>query len=114
MISRPTRLVGSLLLAIACGRPLSASQPGEPLVHDLVLSGGRVMDPESGVDRTLNVGIREGRIVSLSPDRLEGRELVDVTGLVVAPGFIDLHAHGQSELNDELQACDGVTTHLEL
>ena len=72
------------------------------------------MDPESGVDRTLNVGIREGRITSLSPEPLEGREIVDVAGLVVAPGFIDLHAHGQGELNDELQACDGVTTHLEM
>lgn len=114
MVTRPRLILGSLLLALGCARPLLASQPGEASWHDLVLSGGRVMDPESGVDRALDVGIREGRIVSLSPDPLEGREIVDVTGLVVAPGFIDLHAHGQGELNDELQARDGVTTHLEL
>jgi dihydroorotase len=114
MMNRPTWFVGSLLLAIGCAQPLPASQPVEAPAHDLVLAGGRVMDPESGVDRTLNVGIRDGRIVSLSSDPLKGREIVDVTGMVVAPGFIDLHAHGQSELNDELQARDGVTTHLEM
>jgi dihydroorotase len=99
-----------LLGALAAG----GSSAGDTPSHDLVLSGGRVMDPESGVDRTLNVGIREGRIASLSAEPLEGREIIDVSGLVVAPGFIDLHAHGQAELNDELQARDGVTTHLEM
>jgi dihydroorotase len=114
MMTRLIWIVVSLLLAMGCACPLPAAPPGEPSAHDLVLSGGRVMDPDSGVDRTLNVGIRDGRIASLSPDPLKGRESIDVTGLVVAPGFIDLHAHGQRELNDELQARDGVTTHLEM
>src|SRR4051812_21780607 len=79
----------------------SGRSAGDTSAHDLVLSGGRVMDPESGMDRTRNVGIREGRIASLSSEPLEGREILDVTGLVGAPGFIDLHAHGQAERNDE-------------
>ena len=72
------------------------------------------MDPESGVDSVLNVGISEGVIVSLSADTLVGAEVVDVSGLVVAPGFIDLHAHGQDPFSRDLQVRDGVTTALEL
>ena len=83
-------------------------------VFDLVLAGGRVMDPESGLDAVRQVGITDGRIAAISADPLEGREVVDVTGLVVAPGFIDLHAHGQDRVTAGIQARDGVTTALEL
>ena len=62
---------------------------------DLVLEGGRVMDPETGVDGVRNVGIRDGKIVRISSEALSGRRLVHAGGLVVAPGFIDLHQHGQ-------------------
>jgi dihydroorotase len=86
----------------------------EPGPYDLVLTGGRVMDPESGTDATLNVGIRDGRVVALTGDALEGNETVDVAGLVVAPGFIDLHAHGQDPVSEPLQAQDGVTTAVDL
>ncbi len=82
--------------------------------YDLVLAGGRVMDPASGLDSLLNVGIIGDRIAALSPRPLRGTDTVNVAGLVVAPGFIDLHAHGQTQSDGEIQARDGVTTTLEM
>ena len=82
--------------------------------YDIVLQGGRVMDPESGLDAVLNVGVRGDRIAEISEQTLRGREVLTASGLVVAPGFIDLHAHGQTNRANEFQAHDGVTTALEL
>ena len=82
--------------------------------YDLVLRGGRVMDPESGLDAVRDLGIRGGKIAAVSAEPLRGRAVLDARGLVVAPGFIDLHAHGQDDENDALRAADGVTTALEL
>ncbi|HEY7698089.1 MAG TPA: D-glutamate deacylase, partial [Vicinamibacteria bacterium] len=65
------------------------------LAVDIVLRGGRVMDPETRLDAVRNVGIDGGVIVAISEAPLEGRIAIDASGLVVAPGFIDLHAHGQ-------------------
>jgi len=81
---------------------------------DLVLHNGRVMNPANGLDSVRDVGIREGRIAALSREPLSGKAEVDAAGLVVAPGFIDLHAHGQREWEAWLQARDGVTTQLEM
>ena len=81
---------------------------------DLVLNGGRVMDPESGLDALRNVGIREGRIAAISEDALRGARVIDASGLVVAPGFIDLHEHGQTEEAYALMVRDGVTSAFEL
>jgi len=83
------------------------------VAHDLVLAGGRVVDPESGFDRVTDVGIDADSITSIG-DHLEGVTKVDVSGLVVAPGFIDLHSHAQTLPGRRLQACDGVTTALDL
>ncbi|HWW94868.1 MAG TPA: amidohydrolase family protein [Vicinamibacteria bacterium] len=81
---------------------------------DLVLERGRVMDPETGVDGVLNVGIRDGKIVRISSEALSGRRVVRAGGLVVAPGFIDLHQHGQDLISQRVKALDGVTMALEL
>ena len=81
---------------------------------DLVISGGRVIDPESGIDRVLNVGVVAGRIGAVTADELDGAQTISATGLVVAPGFIDLHQHGQSVENYQAQVRDGITTALEL
>ena len=81
---------------------------------DLVLQGGRVMDPETGLDAVRNVGIIDDRIAEISAATLEGKEVIDVSGLVVAPGFIDLHVHGMTNDAHRYQARDGVTTALEL
>ena len=82
--------------------------------YDLVLANGHVMDPASGLDATRNVGITNGKIAALSVSPLRGRSTVDVKGLVVAPGFIDLHSHGQTPESYRFKARDGVTTALEL
>jgi N-acyl-D-aspartate/D-glutamate deacylase len=96
-----------LALAAGCG-PAS----GEPF--DLVLLDGRVIDPLSGLDGVRSVGIRDGRIAAVASGALTGRDTVDASGLVIAPGFIDLHAHGQDLENNRAQALDGVTTAMEL
>ena len=82
--------------------------------YDIVLQGGRVMDPETGLDAIRNVGIKGDRIAEISEKALKGSEVIDVSGLVVAPGFIDLHAHGKTHKAHQYQARDGVTTALEL
>ncbi|RIW13604.1 D-glutamate deacylase [Algoriphagus lacus] len=84
------------------------------ITYDLVLSGGRVIDPETKLDEVRNVGIIQNRIAEISSEPLQGKEILDVTGLVVAPGFIDLHIHGRTNVEQEYQLHDGVTTALEL
>jgi N-acyl-D-aspartate/D-glutamate deacylase len=81
---------------------------------DLVLQGGRVIDPETGLDAVRNVGIRDGKIVRISSQALNGHRVIHAAGLVVAPGFIDLHQHGQDLASQRVKALDGVTTALEL
>jgi hypothetical protein len=82
--------------------------------YDLVIEGGRAMDPETGLDAVRNVGIRDGKIVRISSETLSGRRVLHASGLVVAPGFIDLHQHGQDLPSQRVKALDGVTTALEL
>jgi len=82
--------------------------------YDLVLEGGRVMDPETGLDAVRNVGIRDGKIARVSAEALPGKRVIHAAGLVVAPGFIDLHQHGQEPASQYVKAFDGVTTALEM
>ncbi|HEY2017199.1 MAG TPA: amidohydrolase family protein [Bryobacteraceae bacterium] len=82
--------------------------------YDLVLANGHVMDPASGVDAVRHVGIRGGKIAAVSATPLRGANVLDVKGLVVSPGFIDLHSHGQTPENYRFKARDGVTTALEM
>lgn len=83
-------------------------------LYDLVILNGRVIDPESKTDALRNLGISNGKIRSISRTHLNGRNVIDARGLVVSPGFIDLHQHGQDEENYRFKAMDGVTTALEL
>src|SRR6202453_2694277 len=106
LISTLFLLVGALL---GCFTSKMAAQQ-----YDLVLEGGRVMDPETGLDAVRNVGIRDGKIVRVSPEALSGRRVIRASGLVVAPGFIDLHQHGQDLASQRVKALDGVTTALEM
>jgi len=82
--------------------------------YELVLANGRVMDPASGLDAVRHVGINGGKIAAISEQPLTGQATKDVSGHVVAPGFIDLHAHGQNTSDLQIKARDGVTTALEL
>ncbi|HTZ84901.1 MAG TPA: amidohydrolase family protein [Candidatus Acidoferrales bacterium] len=82
--------------------------------YDLVIEGGRVMDPETGLDAVRNVGIRDGKIARISTKTLKGQRVIYAGNLVVAPGFIDLHQHGQDLASGRVKAFDGVTTALEM
>ena len=83
-------------------------------VYDRVILGGHVMDPASGLDAVRNVGLQDGRIAVITTEPVLGRDTVDARGLIVAPGFIDLHAHGQTPETYRFESLDGVTTSLEL
>ena len=89
---------------------------GGTQTYDVVLCGGRVIDPETGLDARRDVAIEAGRVAAVGPadEPLAGRIVIDVSGLVVAPGFVDLHSHAQTLPGRRLQSCDGVTTALDL
>lgn len=97
-----------LFLAILSPR-LALSQS-----YDLVIQDGRVLDPDTGLDAVRNVGISQGKIKRISAEALEGKQVISARGLVVAPGFIDLHQHGQDLESQRVKALDGVTTALEM
>ena len=100
--------IGPILLILSS--LLFSAQPS----YDLVILNGRVIDPESKTDAIRNLGISNGSIKAISARKLAGRTVIDARGLVVSPGFIDLHQHGQNEENNRFKAMDGVTTSLEL
>src|SRR5215467_14411066 len=101
----------SLLVGLLALAPIAARAQQ---TYDVVIANGRVMDPESGLDATRFIGIRNGKIEAISATPIGGKTTIDAKGLVVAPGFIDLHAHGQDDENYRVFALDGVTTALEL
>jgi dihydroorotase len=104
----------ALGITLPVGSSLRSASTQDSPNYDLVISDGRVIDPESGLDAVRNVGISDGKIRAISTGTLQGRKTIDAKGLVVAPGFIDLHEHGQEPRNYQFQAHDGVTTSLEL
>jgi N-acyl-D-glutamate deacylase len=81
--------------------------------YDLVISNGRVIDPETLFDDIANVGIKDGRIVAISNDPLTGTETLDATGQIVAPGFIDTHFHFQMPIGYSLGLRDGLTSSMD-
>jgi N-acyl-D-aspartate/D-glutamate deacylase len=108
---RPILLTAVLLTGLG-GIGGQTAQPAG--AFDLVLAGGRVMDPASGLDAVRHVGVRGSAIAAVSATTLTGKTTIDVAGLVVAPGFIDPHSHAQTVEGNQFQARDGVTTALEL
>jgi N-acyl-D-aspartate/D-glutamate deacylase len=103
-----------LLCLLAFSTTRMPAQQSAAQQYDLVLEGGRVMDPETGLDAPRNVGIRDGKIIRVSSEALSGRRVIHASGLVVAPGFIDLHQHGQDLESQRVKALDGVATALEM
>ena len=102
--------VAALLALAACSAPPAPAAD----TYDLVIANGRVMDPESKLDAVRHVGIRAGRIQAISEIPLQGTKVVDAANHVVAPGFVDLHEHGQQEESYAMMARDGVTSAFEL
>ncbi len=98
---------------VVCAWLLVVTSACSTRTYDLVISNGHVMDPESGFDRVAHVGIDGGRIEAISDRPLRGTRTIDAGGLIVAPGLIELHTHGEDPLNYAYRAMDGVTTMLD-
>jgi dihydroorotase len=110
--------IGSGGLAMGLMFILMVVQPTYAEVYDVVILNGRVMDPESNLDDVRNIGISKGVIQKITTEPCQGNTKIDANGLIVSPGFIDLHVHldwrGQDQTNFSVKAMDGVTTALDL
>jgi N-acyl-D-aspartate/D-glutamate deacylase len=82
--------------------------------YDVVIVNGRVIDPESKLDAVRNIGIGGSTIRAITTEPLRGQTTIDASGLIISPGFIDLHEHAHEQENYRFQVMDGVTTSLEL
>ena len=92
-----------------------ATVPAHVENYDLVILNGRVMDPESQLDAKRNVGIKDGKIAVITEETITGKEQIDASDHVVAPGFIDTHHHNVLvPFGRKLALRDGITTPLEL
>lgn len=100
---------GPVATPVMAGEP---DGPGPGHLFDVVIDNGRVIDPASGFDGLVNVGVDGERITALSAMPLEGREVIDAAGLIVAPGFIDLLSYEPNEFGAWLKIADGVTSNL--
>ena len=98
-----------LLVSFSCDQKKADSNES----YDLVISNGRVIDPETEFDDVANVGIKDGRIVAITKEPLTGTESVDATGKIVAPGFIDTHFHFQTPIGYSLGLRDGITSSMD-
>lgn len=105
-----TGLIAMLTLLAPSADPSVAA----PAVHDVVFLNARTIDPESRLDAVRNIGIDGDRIAAVTTAPLTGRRTIDASGLIAAPGFIDLHSHASDQKTAGYQAKDGVTTRLEL
>lgn len=106
----PLLLGGLLSTTLLAGLPHAApSAPRAPDTFDVVISGGRVIDPATNTDRIADVGIRKGKIVTTSGQQLRGSTLLNARGKVVSPGFVDILASTHPE-GDRYKVMDGVTT----
>ena len=105
----------SILVALHGASAWSAepAPDGADPIYDVVILGGTVVDPETRLEAVRNVGIDGDRIARVSETPLRGKTTIDASGLVVAPGFIDIHSHGQFVPSNWVQAFDGVTTVIE-
>jgi N-acyl-D-aspartate/D-glutamate deacylase len=110
----PSRLVAAPPVGVLIGTLMAAGACQPSRTYDLVVANGRVMDPESRLDAVRHIGIHAGRIQAIAERPLQGARVIDATGHVVAPGFVDLHEHGQQEESYRMMVRDGVTSAFEL
>ena len=101
--ARTLRMLAACLIVAAATSAAAAAQT--PAVYDLVIVNGRVIDPASGLDAVRSIGINGPTIQVVSEQPLTGRARIDAAGLVVAPGFIDLHQHAQRAITPAVVGC---------
>src|SRR3989339_1214407 len=104
------KCVALVILLLVLARGILGAQE----ICDFALLNGRVLDPESGTDEVKNIGIRWGKIVYAGPKGVEAKRSLDVSGLVVCPGFIDFLSYDQNKTGEYYKAADGVTTNLSM
>jgi len=114
MVSRNTIQTYAVALTFALMASTAQAKTITSDVFDTVIEGGRVMDPETNFDGIANIGIRRGKITHISTERLKANRIIDARGLVVSPGFIDIHSHTPTRLGEHLSVLDGITTQLDL
>ena len=113
-VRQPVCLPFSLLALIVIFHLLAGPLSAASETYDIVIQNGRVIDPESNLDAVQNIGIQGTTIQVITTKSLQGQISIDATGLVVSPGFIDLHEHSHDPDSYRYQVKDGVTTSLEL
>ena len=106
-MKRLSDLFAVAVLAVAIATPAMAAD------YDVVISNGRVMDPETNFDGVRNVGVKDGRIVVITEDAISGKETIDASGHVVAPGFIEGHQHATDQFSRKVNLRDGLTTQMD-
>ena len=110
-----TEVLGTTQLAPATESPVvfdASRQSDASALFDVVLAGGRVMDPASGFDQVANVGIIGDAIAYIGLESLAGSRVIDVSGQTVSPGFIDILSYRPNSFGVWFKVADGVTTNL--
>jgi dihydroorotase len=108
MLTRRDFLLSSALLA---GLPRPAAAVATR--YDLLIKGGRVLDPSQKLDRLLDVGIKDGKIAAIRAGipATEAAEILDAAGRLITPGLVDIHTHARpGELSPDRCLAGGVTT----
>lgn len=103
-----------VVASVVAAAQATAPRPPAPGRLDLAILNGRVIDPESGLDAVRNLGIRGDRIVEIGTEPLNAADAIDASGLVVSPGFVDIHRHAHGDNSYRFAALDGVTSAFEL
>jgi dihydroorotase len=100
-------------LAAAAVAPFTGTSRVRAARYDLIVKGGRVIDPAQRIDRTADVAVVAGKIAAIQPNLAadQAADVVDARGKLVTPGWIDLHVHvGAPELTPGALLRDGVTS----
>ncbi|TNF40401.1 MAG: hydrolase [Cytophagales bacterium] len=107
-------LAFAIALFTSCQSGNQSNSVSTDTEFDLVILNGRVMDPETNFDGIRNVGIKDGVIALITEEKISGKETIDASGQVVAPGFIDTHNHWQRTMGYKIALRDGVTSSFDL
>jgi len=108
-------IVGNRLAVLMLFAVMATATPSLVVAqtYDVVINNGRVMDPETNFDGVRNVGVKDGRIVVITEDAISGKETIDASGHVVAPGFIEGHQHATDPFSRKVNLRDGLTTQMD-